>query len=74
MQRFHVIKPDGEMLSGAKAFFYVWSLLPVWRHLARLPGVLSVTEACYRMFLVVRPTMQRIYRRWHQYRRRQTHF
>ena len=36
MERFHVITPGGVLLSGARAFVYVWSQLPGWRHLARL--------------------------------------
>ena len=67
MRRFHAITPEGEMLSGARAFVHVWSQLPGWRHLASLskvPGVLVAMELSYRGFLVFRPWMQRTYRRW----------
>jgi ubiquinone biosynthesis monooxygenase Coq7 len=67
MRRFHAVKPDGEVLSGALAFVHVWSQLPGWRHLAtlaRIPGVPGVMEVVYCGFLVVRPSMQSIYRRW----------
>lgn len=65
MQRFHVLTPDGEMVSGARAFVQMWSQLPGWRHLARiakLPGVLPVLEIAYRVFLVFRPCMQTVVR------------
>lgn len=67
MQRFHAITATGELLSGARAFVYVWALLPGWRHLARVarvPGVLWLMEAAYRIFLIFRPWMQTAYRRW----------
>jgi len=60
MKRFHVRKPDGELLSGAKAFVEVWRLAPGWTWAARLasiPGVLSIMEVSYRGFLVVRPAI-----------------
>ena len=67
MQRFHASTDSGELLSGAKAFAYVWAQLPGWRHLARItlvPGMVPVMETLYRTFLVVRPWIQRFYRRW----------
>ena len=67
MRRFHAIRPDGQLLSGARAFVHVWSQLPGWRHLAslaNLPGLLGLLELSYRAFLVLRPWMQAGYRRW----------
>jgi len=61
MARFHVRRPDGQLLSGAEAFLVLWATLPGWRWLAvvgRLPGALWVMERCYRGFLVVRPSLQ----------------
>lgn len=69
MRRFHARTPQGELLSGARAFVHVWSRLPGWRHLARLaalPLVLPAMEMSYRLFLVFRPWMQAGYRRLHQ--------
>ena len=66
MQRFHVRAADGRVLSGAAAFVEVWSRLPRWRWAARaaaLPGVLTVLEWGYRMFLPVRPFISRLLRR-----------
>ncbi|MFM7966756.1 MAG: thiol-disulfide oxidoreductase DCC family protein, partial [Betaproteobacteria bacterium] len=66
LKRFHVQRPDGEMVSGARAFIEVWAALPGWRWLARLcrtPGVPSLLEASYRIFLKLRPTLQKLQRR-----------
>lgn len=63
LARFHVEKPDGTRLSGAKAFVAMWSRLPGWRLLARvaqLPGVTSLLEILYRVFLRLRPSLQAI--------------
>lgn len=65
MQRFHVLTPGGEMVSGARAFVQMWSQLPGWRHLARIakfPGLLPVMEIAYRVFLVFRPCVQALVR------------
>lgn len=66
MARFHVRKPAGDVVSGAAAFVAVWERLRRWRwaaRLARLPGVLAVLEAGYRLFLPVRPVLARALRR-----------
>ena len=65
MSRFHVTRADGEVLSGARAFVALWSRLPGWRWLsalARIPGVLAMMEAAYRGFLIIRPSIQWIFR------------
>jgi len=31
MRRFHVVTPEGILLSGAAAFVFVWKQLPGWR-------------------------------------------
>jgi len=62
LARFHVQRHDGELLSGAQAFLALWAVLPGWRWLAvagRLPGAAWLMERCYRLFLRVRPTLQR---------------
>lgn len=62
MARFHVQRPDGELLSGAQAFLALWAALPGWRWLAfagRLPGAVWLMERAYRMFLRWRPMLQR---------------
>ena len=65
MARFHVTQADGEVLSGARAFVALWSRLPGWRWvsaIAGVPGALSLMEAAYRSFLIIRPAIQWIFR------------
>jgi predicted DCC family thiol-disulfide oxidoreductase YuxK len=62
LARFHVRGTDGQLLSGAQAFLALWAELPGWRWLARigrLPGAAWVMERVYRLFLRVRPALQR---------------
>ncbi|RPE67652.1 putative DCC family thiol-disulfide oxidoreductase YuxK [Tibeticola sediminis] len=62
LARFHVRHPDGRVLSGAQAFVALWLVLPGWRWLGRLgvlPGVTPVLEMFYRLFLKIRPRLQR---------------
>ena len=65
LARFHVQHADGRLESGARAFLALWATLPGWRWLARLgrlPGVPTLMEGLYRVFLVLRPTLQRVVR------------
>ena len=62
MARFHVQHADGSVDSGARAFIALWAMLPGWRWLARLaslPGVPTLLEQGYRLFLIGRPLLQR---------------
>ena len=62
LARFHVRDTDGRLLSGAQAFLALWAALPGWRWLARvgrLPGAAWAMERVYRLFLRVRPALQR---------------
>lgn len=64
MARFHVIAQDGRMLSGVVAFIEVWRQLPGWRWVAKvasLPGLSSVLECIYRVFLKLRPVFVRLF-------------
>jgi len=64
MQRFHVVQPNGEMVSGAAAFVTVWEKLPKFRYLAalsKLPGMLSAMEFGYVGFLKIRPQLQALF-------------
>jgi ubiquinone biosynthesis monooxygenase Coq7 len=66
LKRFHVQRSNGEMISGARAFIEVWAALPGWRWLARLcriPGLPSLLEISYRIFLILRPTLQKFQNR-----------
>ena len=62
LARFHVRNFDGQLLSGAQAFLALWAALPGWRWLAqvgRLPGAAWAMEHTYRLFLRLRPMLQR---------------
>jgi 3-demethoxyubiquinol 3-hydroxylase len=64
MQRFHVIKPNGDLVSGAAAFVHVWEQLPGWNRLAKVaqvPGALDVMEFGYDKFLKIRPKIQSLF-------------
>jgi predicted DCC family thiol-disulfide oxidoreductase YuxK len=66
MQRFHVIKPSGEYISGAAAFVHLWQLLPGWKRLAavaKLPGALELMEFGYTNFLKIRPRVQSFFKK-----------
>ena len=66
LARFHVQHADGRVESGARAFLALWATLPGWRWLARLgrlPGMPTLMEGLYRLFLVFRPALQRVVRR-----------
>ena len=63
LARFHVLRADGSLADGARGFVALWAALPGWRWLARLaavPGVTSLMELVYRVFLRLRPAMQRV--------------
>ena len=63
LKRFHA-QENGVMLTGAAAFAAMWRAIPILRPLgvaARLPWVLAVLERGYRLFLQVRPQLQRFY-------------
>lgn len=64
MQRFHVIKPNGDLVSGAAAFVHVWEQLPGWSRLAsvaKFPGALDVMDFGYDKFLKIRPKIQSLF-------------
>jgi len=66
LRRFHVADARGELQSGARAFAHLWIALPRWRWLGRLvalPVVSTIAEVTYRLFLRVRPALQRVARR-----------
>jgi len=63
MARLHVRSADGRLVSGAAAFIEIWRALPGWRWMARLaslPGMLTMAEIAYRIFLPIRPLLARI--------------
>lgn len=66
LTRFHAQEGEGPLVSGAAAFAAMWRAIPVLRPLgllARNGAVLWLLERAYRVFLKLRPAMQRIARR-----------
>ncbi len=67
MRRFHVRDAQGRLYSGAAAFARLWRELPGWRWLGRLcalPPLSWLAEGAYRVFLPLRPWLQRALQRW----------
>ena len=66
LARFHV-REDGELKSGAEAFAAMWRAIPALRPLgllAQRPMVLQALESAYKVFLRIRPSLQKAFRRW----------
>jgi predicted DCC family thiol-disulfide oxidoreductase YuxK len=66
MRRFHVRTAQGQLLSGARAFSALWRCFRGWRVLGwatAVPPVSWLAEGAYRLFLPIRPTLQRWMRR-----------
>ncbi|RJY08291.1 thiol-disulfide oxidoreductase DCC family protein [Aurantiacibacter aquimixticola] len=62
LQRFHVREGD-HVLSGAAGFAAMWRAIPLLRplgELARLPLFGDAFERLYRLFLRIRPRLQRL--------------
>ncbi|MEE4538879.1 MAG: DUF393 domain-containing protein [Erythrobacter sp.] len=62
LARFHA-EEQGRVLNGAAAFAAMWRAIPALRPLgllARNDAVLAVLERLYRLFLKVRPRLQRL--------------
>jgi predicted DCC family thiol-disulfide oxidoreductase YuxK len=65
MARFHMRDANGVLQSGARAFIALWLSLPRWRWLGRIasvPPLPTLLEGAYRLFLPLRPTLQRLAR------------
>ncbi len=66
LARFHACE-DGRMLSGAAAFAAMWRAIPALRRFgnaARSPVTLAMLEGAYRLFLTIRPMLQKVARRF----------
>ena len=62
LARFHA-REDGVLLSGAEAFAAMWRAIPLLRPLglaARNRIILALLERAYRLFLRIRPRLQRL--------------
>lgn len=61
-----MIKPNGDLVSGAAAFVHVWEQLPGWRQLAsvaKIPGALDIMDFGYEKFLKIRPSVQSFFKK-----------
>jgi len=66
LRRFHARERGQAIVSGAAAFAAMWRAIPVLRPLgliARFHPVLWLLEGAYRVFLRIRPRLQRVARR-----------
>ncbi len=66
MRRFHVRDAQGQLLGGGAAFARLWRALPGWRVLGwcfAWPPMSWLLELAYRVFLPLRPALQRLARR-----------
>ncbi|MCS6892112.1 MAG: DUF393 domain-containing protein [Rhodovarius sp.] len=62
LSAMHVRRPDGTLVSGARAFAEIWQRLPGLRWLALLwhaPGLPWLAELAYRAFLRLRRAWRR---------------
>lgn len=62
MARFHVRDAAGQLFEGGAAFARLWRELPGWRWLGQLfgrPPMRWALELAYRVFLPLRPRLQR---------------
>jgi len=65
LKRFHVRDETGRLRSGAAAFAALWRATPGWRWLGvigGLPPFVWIGEVLYRLFLPIRPYLQRLVR------------
>ncbi len=69
LKRFHARRADGGLVDGAAAFGALWLELPAWRFLGRLataPLLSNLFESLYRLFLIFRPSLQKLAHRLDQ--------
>jgi len=65
LSRFHVRGSNGTLYSGARAFAEMWTALPRFRWLGlivKTPPFVWLFEGLYRIFLIIRPLLQRFAR------------
>ena len=67
MARLHVRDTQGRLFSGAAAFSRMWRVFPGWRWLgwfAAWPPMSWLFELAYRLFLPLRPFLQKWVHKW----------
>ncbi|MEM8837557.1 MAG: DUF393 domain-containing protein [Pseudomonadota bacterium] len=66
MARFHVRNADGKLVDGGDAFAALWRATPGFRTLGRMGGLPVIRQGlnfAYDSFLLVRPFIQKAYKR-----------
>ena len=61
LQRFHVVTPEGQLLSGGAAFSRLWCYIRAFRYFGlvfRLSPFAWMLDPIYDQFLKIRPWMQ----------------
>ncbi len=74
MQRFHVQRADGTLLSGAAAFLEMWGASPRLRFAKKIqnsPRAVAALDRLYGAFLLARPRLSRGLRRYDAWRKGQ---
>ena len=64
LKRFHVLGPDGNLMSGGKGFVLLWSTLPNFSYLGKIFNnklMGWILEFIYKLFILNRPWMQRLF-------------
>lgn len=64
LARFHVAAADGRLISGGPAFAALWSVVPGFRWLGllfRSRPAAAALEGAYRVALIVRPRLQKLF-------------
>ncbi|MEM7561414.1 MAG: DUF393 domain-containing protein [Pseudomonadota bacterium] len=67
MRRFHVRDSKGSLISGGKAFAEIWKVIPGFQRLGELTSskpAAAMLDLIYAGFLKLRPSVQRLYRRF----------
>lgn len=63
LARFHLLLPDGRLVSGGAAFAHLWAAIPGFRLMGKVflsRPLAGVIDRAYDLFLTVRPRLQRL--------------
>ena len=68
LARFHVMRSDGKLISGGKAFAELWASLPGFTLVGKIfqiPGLNYIIDIGYDFFLILRPKLQLLFKKKH---------
>jgi len=66
LARFHVMRSDGKLISGGKAFAELWASLPGFilvGKIFQIPGLSYIIDIGYDFFLILRPKLQLLFKK-----------